>query len=288
VQQFLSPYTLGPHERPQMLKSHMDAVERHLLAISQVPANSGHNLHKGTPREAFIREYLEGHLPSNVAIGTGEIIDANSTPGQSRNQYDIVIFKRSYPKLDFGGGVSGFLIESVIATIEVKSVLTQAEFGNAAKAAYNAKRLAPNTVSSFSTGYIPPCVLNYVVAYDGPASMKTVHGWIGTEYNKIGIAPAPLPQDRDARILTPGEAIDGVFVLGKGFLYLDNQPLGFIDDTKRQANPTLKWVFADASAGTLLLLFMLIQQATANIEGRWLKALPYLSTFSIAGPQWGG
>ena len=59
-----------------MLKSHMDAVEQHLLSISKVPANSGHSLHKGTPREAFIKEYLEGHLPSNVAIGTGEIIDA--------------------------------------------------------------------------------------------------------------------------------------------------------------------------------------------------------------------
>ena len=270
-----------------MLKSHMDAVENHLLSISRVPANSGHTLHKGTPREAFIREYLEGHLPSNVAIGTGEIIDANSLPGQARNQYDIVIFKRSYPKLDFGGGITGFLIESVIATIEVKSVLTQAEFGNAAKAAFNSKHLAPNTVTSFSTGYIPPRVLNYVVAYDGPASMKTVHGWIGPEYSKLGIAPAQLPQDGNARISTPGEAIDGVFVLGKGFLYLDNQPFGFVDDANRQANPSLKWVFADTPNGNLLLLFTLIQQATANIEGRFLNAIPYLSTFSVSGLQWG-
>ena len=198
----------------------MDAAENHLLSISKVPANSGHSLHKGTPREAFIREYLEGHLSSNVAIGTGEIIDANSLSGQARNQYDIVIYKRSYPKLDFGGGITGFLIESVIATIEVKSVLTQAEFGN-------------------------------------------------------------------ARISTPSEAIDGVFVLGKGFLYLDNQPFGFVDDANRQANPSLKWVFADTPNGNLLLLFTLIQQATANIEGRFLNAIPYLSTFSVSGLQWG-
>ncbi len=270
-----------------MLKSHMDAVERHLLSISQVPANSGHTLHKGTPREAFIKEYLEAHLPSNVAIGTGEIIDANSTPDQSRNQYDIVIYKRSYPKLDFGGGISGFLIESVIATIEVKSNLTQAEFGKAAKAAYNSKQLAPNTVCSFSTGYIPPRILNYVVAYDGPASMNTVHGWINTEYQKIGVVPAPLPQDGNERVSTPGEAIDAVFVLGKGFLYLDNLPLGFVDDQNRQANPTLKWVFTDATDGNLLLLFMLIQQATANIEGKWLNAIPYLSRFSVSSLQWG-
>ena len=87
-----------------MLKSHIDAMENHLLAISQVPEHSGHSLHKGTPREAFIKEFLVGHLGEHVAIGTGEIIDANSTPGESRNQIDIVIYKRSYPKLDFGGG----------------------------------------------------------------------------------------------------------------------------------------------------------------------------------------
>lgn len=126
----------------------MDAVEKHLLSISQIPSNSGHSLHKGTPREAFIMEYLEGHLPSNVAIGKGEIIDAKSNPGQSRNQYDIVIYKRTYPKLNFGGNISGFLIEAVIAAIEVKSNLTQEEFRNAAKAARNSKQLELNFQSA--------------------------------------------------------------------------------------------------------------------------------------------
>jgi hypothetical protein len=45
-----------------MLKSHVDAIEGSLLEIAKVPANSGHSLHKGTPREAFIREFLQGHL----------------------------------------------------------------------------------------------------------------------------------------------------------------------------------------------------------------------------------
>jgi hypothetical protein len=174
----------------------------------------------------------------------------------------------------------------VIATIEVKSNLTQDEFGKAAKAAYNSKQLAPNTVSSFSAGYIPPRILNYVVAYDGPASMKTVQGWIDTEYQKIGIVPAPLPQDANNRVSTPGEAIDAVFVLGKGFLYLDNLPLGFVNDQSRQDNPMLKWVFADAADGNLLLLFIFIQQATASIEGTWLNAIPYLSRLSVSGLQW--
>lgn len=270
-----------------MLKSHMDAVESQLLATSRIPANSGHSLHKGTPREAFIKQYLESHLPSNVAIGSGKIIDAASRPGQQRNQYDIVIYRRSYPKLDFGGGISGFLVESVIATIEVKSVLTQAEFGNAATAARNCKALVPNTVSSFSTGHIPPAVLNYVVAYDGPASMRTVHGWISTEYGKLGLGGVSLPADPNSRVNTKAEALDAVFVLGKGFLYFDNVPSGFVDDGTRAANPTLKWVFSDAPAGSLLLLFTMLQGATANVEAKWLNPLPYLSTFKVTGIKWG-
>src|SRR5712692_83027 len=104
-----------------MLKSHVDAVEGSLLETSKIPANSGHSIHKGTPREAFIRQFLEGHLSERVAVGTGEIIDANSKPKEQRNQIDIVIYKRDYPRLDFGGGINGFLVESVVATIEVKS-----------------------------------------------------------------------------------------------------------------------------------------------------------------------
>src|SRR3990172_1939426 len=114
-----------------MLKSHMDAVETSLIHISQIPANAGHTLHRGTPREAFIKEFLEGHLSANVAIGTGEIIDAASQPNAPRNQFDIVIYKKNYPKLDFGGGISGFLIESVIATVEVKSTLAQRDMEQA-------------------------------------------------------------------------------------------------------------------------------------------------------------
>jgi len=260
----------------------MDAREAALLAISKVPASSGHSLHKGTPREAFIREFLQTHLPENVAIGTGEIIDAASPPGGRRNQFDIVIYKKNYPKLDFGGGISGFLIESVVATVEVKSTLTQADVEQAVGAARNAKALTPNLVSSFTTGYIPPKVLNYVVAYDGPAQMSTVHSWIGTAHAKLGVIVPNLPLQADARINTPSPSVDGVIVLGKGFVYFDNVPTGFATEAARAAaQPEMKWIIGDTVSGNLLLLFMMLQGATANIEGRWLNALPYLAKFHV-------
>lgn len=270
-----------------MLKSHMDAKEAALIAISKVPANSGHSLHKGTPREAFIKEFLQDHLPSNVDIGTGEIIDANSSPGQKRNQFDIVIFKRNYPKLDFGGGISGFLIESVIATIEVKSLLTNQELEKAVKAASNAKQLVPNVIFSFHSGYIPPKVLNYVVAYDGPASMSTVYGWINPILQRKGIIQSDLPSDENERTKLPSESIDGVFVLEKGFLYFDNVPYSFSNPEHRKQNPSSKWIYVDSTDGNLLYLFLLLQGAMANIEGKWLHPIPYLNSFTIPGIQWG-
>jgi hypothetical protein len=268
-------------ESAQMLKSHMDALENALVATSKVPANSGHSLHKGTPREAFIRQFLQSHLPENVAIGTGEIIDANSIPNSPRNQFDIVIYRKNYPKLDFGGGVSAFLIESVVATVEVKSTLTQQELENAVKAARNAKALTANVTTSFTAGYIPPKVLNYVVAYDGPAQMLTVYGWLPQIYSNLGISSPALPQDEAQRIAFASPAVDGVFVLSKGFMYFDNVPTGFANSQIRAANPNMRWLIADSPSGNLLLLFVMLQSAVANIEGKWLNPVPYLSSVQV-------
>jgi len=258
----------------------MDARENALVAISRVPANSGHSLHKGTPREAFIREFLQSHLPENVAIGTGEVIDASSRPTAQRNQFDIVIYKKNYPKLDFGGGISGFLIESVIATVEVKSTLTQPDMAQAITAARNAKSLTPNVVTSFHSGYIPPKVLNYVVAYDGPAMMQTVYNWLPQIHGSLGINIPALPQG-EARHGVASPSIDGIFVLNKGFIYFDNVPFGFSTEQSRAANPATKWIFADSTTGNLLLLFLFLQSATANIEGKWLNPIPYLASFHV-------
>ena len=62
-----------------MPKAHIDVREGALLVVSRIPANSGHTLHRNTPREAFVREFLELHFPASLAIGAGEIIKDNSS-----------------------------------------------------------------------------------------------------------------------------------------------------------------------------------------------------------------
>lgn len=252
-----------------MLRSHMKAIQETLVATSKIPAIAGHALHKGTPREAFIKEFLEGHLSSNVSIGTGEVIDANSKPAQPRNQYDIVIYKNTFPKLDFGGGINSFLVESVVATIEVKSTLDFEGIDQATKAAHNLKELTPSLARVFRAGWIPPKPLNYVVAYDGPAKMSTVKGWIEKSHRDNSI---PVPTFDKNVHLTPGTGIDGVFLLKKGFVVLNNIPFGFKETEEEEG----AFTFIDDQDDSILVLFLLLQMACNNLQGEWLDAIPYL------------
>lgn len=254
----------------------MDAVERHLLQIAQIPANAGHTLHRGTPREAFIKEFLIGHLGARLAVGTGEIIDATSRPRQQRNQFDIFIYKSDYPRVDLGGGINAFLAESVVATIEVKSVLTEAELATAIQSASRAKRLSRNLVTTFVTGYVPPGILSYIIAYDGPAQIATVHAWVKNAEAAQGLNQAQLPNTRQTRMSVLSESLEGVFVLGKGSVIFDNAPVSLVNDAAIAAHPDVRYQILSQQDGNLLWLFLLLTQAGSNSTAQWADLGSYL------------
>lgn len=49
-----------------MLISHLNAFEQILIAQSSDAQNAGHPNIRGGPREWFIRDFLENHLPSTL------------------------------------------------------------------------------------------------------------------------------------------------------------------------------------------------------------------------------
>ena len=264
-----------------MLKAHLDAVEAQLLAISRIPANAGHMLHRGTPREAFIREFLTNHLSAKLAVGTGEIIDANSLPRQRRNQFDIVIYKSEYPKIDLGGGISAFLAESVVATIEVKSLLTEAELSTAVASAAAAKRLQRNLITSFRSGWVPPGIISIVVAYEGPAQIGTVHRWLLASELAQGLNQVRLPPDGAGRRTVVSESLDAVISLGLGTIAFDNAPMSLITDPLRAAQPNSKRQITQSADGNLLWLFLLLTQAASNATAQWPDLVAYLQRVQI-------
>lgn len=270
-----------------MLMAHFAAVEAQLLSTSRVPANAGHTLHRGTPREAFIRQFLSGHLSARAAVGTGEIIDANSRPREPRSQFDIVIYKNDYPRIDLGGGVNAFLAESVIAIIEVKSLLTKEELTSAVTNAARAKRLQRLLVTSFTSGYVPPGILSYVVAYDGPAHIETVFRWLVEIEQEQGLNTANLPPTGDLRAGVLSQSLEGVFILGKGSIIFDNGSVGVISDANRTYRPTARFQFMESGDQNLVWLFMLLTAATSNTAGQWPQLNAYLSRAQFQNVKFG-
>lgn len=72
---------------------------------------------KGTLREIFMQNFLEDIYPNKYIFGDGEIIDSQ---GAISHQADVVIYDERFPVLEYGGS-KHFLIEGVLAHIEVKS-----------------------------------------------------------------------------------------------------------------------------------------------------------------------
>ncbi len=196
-----------------MFISHLNALEKVLAAQSAVATNAGHPNLRGGPREWFVRDFLEGHLPLTLEIGQGEIVSSKSLPNPSRGVYrpqvDIVLYRGNFPKLSYSKNDFAYLVEGVLATVECKTTLTKEELRQACEAhrkhknlayLYMEVKLSPGNILS-----ILPYPISYVVAFDGPADITTAANW--------------LPEiTRDLRV-NPDQMIDIVVVLGKGVIW---------------------------------------------------------------------
>lgn len=79
----------------------------------------GSNL--GFAREHFVKNILMGLLPNTVIAGSGEIIDGF---GNRSGQQDIIIYRSDFPVITSLTPVNTYLVEGVVATIEIKSNLS--------------------------------------------------------------------------------------------------------------------------------------------------------------------
>jgi hypothetical protein len=113
--------------------------------------------------------------------------------------------------------------------------------------------------------------------------MVTVVNWILESQTERGITMPDLPPDEQNRLRTPSPALDGIFILKSGFSYFDNVPIGLASPDTRETNPKLKWISANTESGNLLIFFLLLQSATANLDSAILDPLPYLRSFQLQG-----
>jgi len=272
-----------------LLKRHIGLVERVLLARTKIASSAGHKVNIGTPREAFIHEFLEDHLSSRILIGAGEVIDHDSKPGDARSQLDIVLYSDEYPVISLGGGVSAFLAESVIATIEVKSKVDQAAIEQAARAAREVKRLKRSVTTVASAGYQPPGILSFLLAYDGSANMLTTFNLMAEAHHKLGIADPTMPGQLDQRMAIASPALDGIFVLGRGSILFDNSALGVnIPETVRAQGAPAWLAIQQPDEGALFNLFMILTVAVSGFALRQFHPGGYLKGFKWDDARFAG
>lgn len=110
-------------------------LSRAAAAVGAARAVKGisHRGLKGAIREILIRDLLRPLMPTDIGVGTGEIISAT---GKTSSQTDIVIFdRRILPPILFEQAVGIFPIESVLLTMEVKSILKKEDLKSADEAA---------------------------------------------------------------------------------------------------------------------------------------------------------
>jgi hypothetical protein len=228
-----------------MLQSHLNAIEELLLAQSKAAVNAGHPNLRGGPREWFIRDFLTTHLPSNLEVGQGEIIDSNSvpnpSPGSYRPQVDIVLYRRDVPKITYSTNNTAYLAEGVIATIECKTNITRTVLGKACKASVVHKALKRETPTmSLVSGWLPfQHIVSYVVAFEGPSRISTVANWLPAVCERLRAEPRSL--------------VEMIVVLGLGVIWRLNAFPGLEIKGRNDGD---KWVFIQQRDKNLLLFFL--------------------------------
>lgn len=138
-----------------------------MIGAAQSLKSVTHSGLKGSLREVFVRDLLEPLLPPQYIIGTGQIISAY---GQTSGQTDIVVCdRRVLPPLLFDRFQGIFPIETVLATIEVKSRIDATELEMAHKAAAKIACFAhapPVGKVTHDEKHEIEHVLNFVFAFD--------------------------------------------------------------------------------------------------------------------------
>ena len=197
---------LENNEPITLFRSHFERIQRRLEAEGKAAQSFHHGLNRGLIREAFIREFLSENISEFWGVGTGEIFHPEAQEEETRNQIDVVIHNKRYPKLPLSGGIDLFFIETVSSFIEIKSRLTKDDVKQAADAAKRIKSLASFEPQRFNpTGMVEnPRPYAFIFAYEGPAKIETVLRWMiaVSEEDDYGLDQLRTTSPEDSSSLT--------------------------------------------------------------------------------------
>lgn len=119
-----------------------ESIIQFALSRSEAASELMHSGIRGRAREIFSKDLLSPFLSPNIGTCTGIIVDSS---GGSSLQIDIIIYDKTLiPSLMFTGEEGIVPIESVLATVEVKSILTSDELKKSIINSHSVKNLNAN------------------------------------------------------------------------------------------------------------------------------------------------
>lgn len=268
-----------------LIQAHFARIAKRLQAEGAAARSFDHGTNRGQIREAFIREFLRHNTSPLTGIGTGEIVHADSKSEDQRNQVDVVIHNNRYPKISLAAGIDLFFAETVSSFIEVKSYLKKDHLRKAAQTAKRIKQVVRVKHQNFNPrGMVGnPRPYSFVFSYDGPSRIETVLGWMKeiADEDDYGI--------RELRN-TPAERrnyfnhffIDGIFVLGRGYVCLDVLPFESVLQSTVQTGDTVstEYIWIYEKENELPLLWILINELSERYLWNNISLVEYLGVFN--------
>jgi hypothetical protein len=193
------------------------AVKEFGIALKK-SSDIAHRGNKGSSREESLRQFFRDRLPRTYAVTEGEVVDLN---GLVSPQLDLMFYNQS-TNFALNADQSSILpAEALLASIEVKTMLSKAEIDKSAIAAKKLRKLRPYDQALGGTGVGDSRrkvngarYYHCLFAYDSDLSEED---WMKREADRI-------------RSLCGGEhLIDAVYVLNRGLL---NMPanIGRLED----------------------------------------------------------
>lgn len=192
-----------------MIKEKIGKVEKQMIeALAEVRETFKHSGNKGTSNENSFGDFVRQYLPRRLEIGNGEIIDSF---GNRSGQADIVIVNEDHP-FTFSPNRPGlFFIEGISSIGEIKTVLTSQELKNTLnnsllykklKTTHGKGSMANANKSDLRRYYEHPPF--FLFCYESQLSLSTIKKNIESYVTEKSIDTL--------------QVIDGIFVLGKGWL----------------------------------------------------------------------
>ena len=267
-----------------LISAHFQRIAARLKAEGDAARSLHHGTNQDLIREAFIREFLIENTSDLWGVGSGEIIHAGTRPEGKRNQIDVVVHNRMHPKISVASGIDLFLVETVSSFIEIKSTLRKEHLHSTAEVTKEIKSNAHLPKQRFNPwGMVSnPRPYSFVFAYGGPKNVQTVLNWM-----KDVAASDDYGLDR-LKETEPGERsffghtfIDGVFLLGRGFVLVDSQPFRSFLVDHRDVDNMLEHIWIMHDQDELTMLWVLINLLNQYLLWNNFELTDYLGDVSM-------